>query len=100
MIMARLPLMIAIGLPHGEGAQDEDGLDHEHAGNGEKNVVEDGLMTIVADLLHKGAPAIRRLRLVARAFEDMAQAALAKDHRGLEEAVCAAHEALSDLTAD
>jgi hypothetical protein len=95
-------LTIAIGLPgaHGEGVQDEDALDREHDGNGEKDVVADGIMTIVDCLLHEGPPAIRRLRLVARAFEDMAQAVMAKDHHALEEAAADAHKALSDLTAD
>jgi hypothetical protein len=93
-------LMIAIGLPHGEGAQDEDGLDREHDGNGGKDIVEEAVCSIAERLVRDGAPAIRQVRLVARAYEDMAQAALKKDHHALADAAADACDALRGLIED
>jgi hypothetical protein len=95
-------LMIAIGLgrPHGEEGQDEDALDREQDGNGEQDIVEEAVCSIAERLIRDGPPAIRQVRLVARAYEDMAQAAMKKDHHALEEAAADACDALRGLIED
>jgi hypothetical protein len=96
-------LMIAIGLghPHGEGGlQDEDALDREQDGNGEQDIVEEAVCSIAERLIRDGPPMIRAVRLLARAYEDMAQAAMKKDHHALEEAAADACDAMHNVMKD
>jgi hypothetical protein len=98
--MRRPSLMIAIGLPHGEGAPDEDGLNREQDNGGDSDIAEEGILGIAECLLREGPPAIRLVRLLARGLEDMAQAAIAKDHHALEEAAGDACDAMRGLIKD
>jgi hypothetical protein len=99
--MARPHFMIAIGLPGGpHGEQDEDGLDREHDDKGESDIVEDAVCSIAEKLVRDGPPMIRAVRLLARAFEDMGQAAMKKDHHALEEAAADACHAWRDVMKD
>jgi hypothetical protein len=93
--------MIAIGLPHGEG-QDEDQLDRERDGNGgqDQDIVEEAVCSIAERLVREGPPMIRAVRLLARAYEDMAQAAMKKDHHALEEAAADACDAMRLVIGD
>jgi hypothetical protein len=93
--------MIAIGLPHGEG-QDEDQLDRERDGNGgqDQDIVEEAVCSIAERLVREGPPMIRAVRLLARAYEDMAQAAMKKDHHALEEAAADACDAMRTVIED
>jgi hypothetical protein len=105
--MARPHFMIAIGLPggpHGEGQDDEpneDNLDREgHGGGGGQDIVEEAVCSIAERLVREGPPMIRAVRLLARAYEDMAQAAMKKDHHALEEAAADACDAMRTVIGD
>ncbi len=59
-----------------------------------------GILGIAECLLREGPPAVRLVRLLARGLEDMAQAAMAKDHHALEEAAGDACDAMRGLIKD
>jgi hypothetical protein len=98
--MRKPTLMISVGMsPHGEG-QDEDNLDREgHGGKGD-DIVEEAVSSIAERLVREGPPMIRAVRLLARAYEDMAQAAMKKDHHALEEAAADACDAMRTVIED
>jgi hypothetical protein len=99
--MAKPPsLMIAIGLPGRHGEDDEDQLDREQDGNGKQDIVEEAICSIAERLIRDGPPMIRAVRLLARAYEDMAQAAMKKDHHALGEAAADACDAMRSVIAD
>jgi hypothetical protein len=90
--------MIAIGLPGPHGAQDEDSLNREQDGGGEDNDLATEAITSIAERLVRDGPStIRLVRLLARGIEDMAQAAMKRDHHALEEAAADACDALRGL---
>jgi hypothetical protein len=93
-------IALMIGMPHGEEGpgQDEDNIDREQ-GN-DDDIAEQGILGIAECLLRDGPPAIRLVRLLARGLEDMAQAAIAKDHHALEEAAGDACDAMRSLIED
>jgi hypothetical protein len=95
--MPKPGLMIAI-LPHGE--QDEDNLDRERDGNGGQDIVEEAISSIAERLVREGPPMIRAVRLLARAYEDMAQAAMKKDYHALEDAAADAYDAMRTVIGD
>src|SRR5215831_8708388 len=90
-------LMIAIGLPHGEG-QDEDGLDRERDdGNGDSDVATEAIMSIVNNLKDNKASAVRDIRAFTAALEDLCQAFMDKDYHAVGDAADAARDALHNL---
>jgi hypothetical protein len=95
--------MLAIGLPSrlahedDERGQDEDGLNREQDGGGEKDIAEEGICSIAETLIRDGPPAIRLVRLLARGLEDMAQAAMKRDQAALEDAAGEACDAMREL---
>ena len=95
MVVAKL--MIAIGLPHGEG-QDEDGLDRErNDGDGDSDLATDAIMSIVNHLKDSKASAVRDIRAFTAALEDLCQAFMDKDYHAVGDAADAARDALHNL---
>jgi hypothetical protein len=92
-------LMIAVGLPGGpHGENDEDALDRERdGGNGDDDLATEAITSIAERLVRDGPSTIRLVRLLARGIEDMAQAAMKRDHHALEEAAADACDALRGL---
>src|SRR5437879_4055697 len=98
--MSTMPkLTIAIGLPHAGEEQDEDSLDRERDGKG-GDIVEEAVSSIAERLVREGPPMIRAVRLLARAYEDMAQAAMKKDYHALEDAAADACDAMRTVIGD
>jgi len=99
--MAKPPtLMIAVGLgrPHGEEAQDEDGLDRERDdGDGEDDLATEAVMSIVRNLEHGKASAVRQLRAFTSALEALCQAFMERDYHAVGEAASDARDALTDM---
>src|SRR5436309_14911751 len=99
-------IMLAIGLPSrlaqddDERGHDEDNLNRERDEDGEKDTAEQGILAVAETLLRDGPPAIRLVRLLARGLEDMAQAAMKRDHAALEDAAGEACDAMRKLTKD
>jgi hypothetical protein len=92
-------LMIAIGMPHAEG-QDEDSLNREQAGGdgGEDNDIATEAIVSIVHNLHRGGPsAVRDLRKFTAALEAMCEAFMARDRKGFEDAASDARDALEDL---
>jgi len=92
-------LMIAIGLPthHGE-QQDEDGLDRERDdGDGEDDLATEAVMSIVRNLEHGKASAVRQLRAFTSALEALCQAFMERDYHAVGEAASDARDALNDM---
>jgi hypothetical protein len=99
--MRKPSFMIAIGLPHAEEAPDEDGLNREQDDDGEnQDIAEQAIMGIVECLNDRGPGAVARIKQLARALEEMADAHMDHDHAGLEDAAADAHLALSKLISD
>src|SRR5262245_18868342 len=100
MAMPKPPsLMIAIGLPSHHGEQDdEDSLNREQGG--ERDIGEEAVCRIAERLIRNGPTMIRSVRLLARALEDMAQAAMKRDSHALEEAAADACEAMRSTIED
>ena len=97
--MARPSFMIAIGLPHphgGEG-QDEDTLNREGE-DGSDNDLAAQIMVSIVHRLHRGGPSgVRDLRAFTQALEELADASMAKDAHGFEDAAGDACNALEAL---
>jgi hypothetical protein len=72
---------------------DEDELDREDHGDPAEVVV----VTLAWSLADRGPGAVRQVRLFAQALEQMADAAMGRDHAGLEDSAAIAHEALAKL---
>ena len=96
MAARRAGLMIAIGLPHGEG-QDEDDLNREHGGNGDDDIATEAICSIARNLHQGGPAAVRDLRKFTRALEDMCQAHMERDSHGFDDAAHSARDALHDM---
>jgi hypothetical protein len=80
---------------------DEDDLGREDNGeheDGDGDIAEQVICGLVRQLADAGPAAVQLLRKLTQSLEDMGDATMAKDHGGLEEAACAAHEALAKLT--
>jgi hypothetical protein len=96
-------IALMIGMPHAEPGQDEDNLNREQdndSQNQDIDIAEHVVTGIVECLNDRGPGAIRLLRLLAQSFEAMADAHMARDGAGLEDAATDAHRALSKLIAD
>jgi len=92
-------LMIAIGLPghHGEG-QDEDSLQREHGdGGGDDDLATEAIVSIVRNLQHGKASAVRQLRAFTSALENLCEAFMQRDYHGVGEAASDARDALNDM---
>jgi hypothetical protein len=86
-------LMIAIGLPHGE-AQDEDSLDREQDGD-DGDLATEAVMSIVRNLQHGKAAAVRELRAFTGALEALCDAFLDRDYHAVGEAASDARDVLN-----
>lgn len=97
-------IAVMFGMPSSHLAHDsddEDQLDREgHDDDQANDLAADAIDTIADALRHEGPPAIRRVRIFARALENMAEATMNKDHAGLSDACADAYEALSKLIID
>jgi hypothetical protein len=95
-------IMVAIGLPLARDdearEQDEDSLNRERDGEGD--VAEQVVMSIVECLNDRGPGAVRQIRSFAQALEAMADAHFARDAAGVEDAAADAHKALSKIFGD
>jgi hypothetical protein len=104
MAVRKPTLMIAVGIPSAHGEDDEDDprikSGDEQDGNGKQDIVEEAVCSIAERLIRDGPPMIRAVRLLARAYEDMAQAAMKKDHHALGEAAADACDAMRSVIAD
>jgi hypothetical protein len=88
-------LMIAIGLPHAEG-QDEDHLDREQDGNGDDgDLATEAVMNIVRNLQHGKASAVRELRAFTAALEALCDAFMERDYHAVGEAASDARDVLN-----
>ena len=93
----RPTLMIAVGLPHGEG-QDEDDLNRERDnGDGDSDLATDAIMSIIDNLKDNKASAVRDIRAFTAALEDLCDAFMAKDYHAVGDAADAARDALHNL---
>jgi hypothetical protein len=88
--------MIAVGLPHGE-AQDEDSLNREHDDNGGDDLATEAIVNIVRSLHEGGPSAVRDLRRLTAALEDISSAFMERDHQGLEDAASDARDVLHEM---
>src|SRR5262249_18027506 len=100
-IEATMPkLMIAIGLPnpHSE-AQDEGGLDRERddSGGDDSDLATEIVMSILNDLKHGKAAAVRNLRAYMAALEEMCQAFVDRDYHRVGEAASDARDCLHEI---
>jgi hypothetical protein len=86
-------LMIAIGLPHGE-AQDEDSLDREQDGD-DGDLATEAVMSIVRNLQHGKAAAVRELRAFTGALEALCDAFMDRDYHAVGEAASDARDVLN-----
>ena len=99
MVVAKL--MIAIGLPHGEGQGDEDDLNRERDDGGDdSDVATDAIMSIVNHLKDSKASAVRDIRAFTAALEDLCQAFMDKDYHAVGDAADAARDALHNLISE
>lgn|SRR5262245_24187244 len=91
-------IMLAIGLPHPNGG-DEDALDRERNGNngGDSDIAIEAICSIVHTLHQEGPSAIKKLRAFTDALGDMCQAYMDRDSQGLEDAAHDAATALRNL---
>jgi hypothetical protein len=90
-------LMIAIGLPHGEG-QDEDSLDRERDGNGDDgDLATEAVMNIVRNLQDGKAAAVRELRAFTGALEALCDAFMERDYHAVGDAASDARDALNAM---
>jgi hypothetical protein len=89
-------LMIAIGLPHAEG-QDEDQLDREQDGNGDDDLATEAVMSIVRNLQHGKAAAVRELRAFTGALEALCDAFMERDYHAVGDAASDARDALNAM---
>jgi hypothetical protein len=101
MVMAKPPsLTIAIGLPghHGE-ASDEDSLDRERVDDDgdEDDLATEAIVSIVRNLEHGKAAAVRQLRAFTSALENLCEAFMQRDYHGVGEAASDARDALNDM---
>ena len=87
-------LMIAIGLPHAEG-QDEDSLDREQDGNGDDDLATEAVMSIVRNLQHGKASAVRELRAFTAALEALCDAFMSRDYHAVGDAASDARDVLN-----
>jgi len=95
MVVAKL--MIAIGLPHGEG-QDEDGLDRERDdGDDDSDLATEAVMSILDDLKTRRASAVRNLRAYTAALEELCDAFMDRDYHRVGEAASDARDALHEI---
>jgi hypothetical protein len=93
--MLKPRLTIAIGLPHAEG-QDEDSLDRERDGNGDDgDLATEAVMTIVRNLQHGKASAVRELRAFTAALEALCDAFMERDYHAVGEAASDARDVLN-----
>jgi len=92
--------MIAIGLPSHHGEQDEDSLNRERDGDdgdGEDDLATEAVMSIVRNLEHGKASAVRQLRAFTSALEALCQAFMERDYHAVGEAASDARDALNDM---
>jgi len=94
--------MLAIGLPHPNGGDDEDSLDRESNGGDDND--GDVAMTAVCNLvhrLHEGGPsAVRDIRQFISSLEGLCEAHMDRDPAGMEDAAHDVYVALRSLTED
>jgi hypothetical protein len=91
--------MIAVGLPghHGE-ASDEDQLDRERDDDGgDGDLATEAIVSIVRNLEHGKASAVRQLRAFTSALEAMCEAFMQRDYHGVGDAASDARDALNDM---
>src|SRR2546430_10757058 len=88
-------LMIAIGLPHAEG-QDEDSLDREQDGD-DGDLATEAVMSIVRNLQDGKAAAVRELRAFTGALEALCQAFMDRDYHAVGDAASDARDALNAM---
>jgi hypothetical protein len=74
---------------------DEDSLEREDEGEGD--LAEVVVMSLVRSLSDAGPAAVHLLSKLIGSLDEMAEATMAKDHAGLEDAASDAHEVLSKL---
>ena len=103
--MAKPPtLMIAVGLgrPHGEEAQDEDGLDRERddGDGGDGDLATEAVLGILDGLKQGKAAAVRNLRAFTSALEAMCDAFMERDYHAVGDAADAARDALHEMISD
>jgi hypothetical protein len=93
--MPKPALMIAIGLPHGEG-QDEDSLDRERDDDGDDgDLATEAVMNIVRNLQEGKASAVRELRAFTAALEALCDAFMERDYHAVGEAASDARDVLN-----
>jgi hypothetical protein len=95
--MPKPALMISVGIPsaHGEG-QDEDSLDREQDGNGDDgDLATEAVMSIVRNLQHGKAAAVRELRAFTAALEALCDAFMERDYHAVGEAASDARDVLN-----
>jgi len=91
--------MISIGLPHGDG--DEDDLNRERDDGGDdSDLATDAIMSIVNHLKDSKASAVRDIRAFTAALEDLCQAFMDKDYHAVGDAADAARDALHNLISE
>jgi hypothetical protein len=73
---------------------------YARGGEADENIAEAVIMSIVHSLADSGPAGVHLLRKLTSALEDMADATMAKDHAGLEDAAADAHQVLSKLIGD
>src|SRR5262245_58836908 len=89
-------IMIAFGMPHPNGGDDEDSLNREdNGGNGD--IATEANVSIVHPLHEEGPSAIKKLRAFTDALGDMCQSYMDRDQAGIEDAAHDAAQALRNL---
>jgi len=92
--------MIAIGLPHPHGEQDEDGLDRERddgGGGDDSDIATEAIVSVVNHLKDSKASAVRDIRAFTAALEALCDAFMARDYHAVGDAADAARDALHQL---
>src|SRR5262249_17380162 len=93
-------LMIAIGLPHPHGEQDEDGLDRERddgGGGDDRDIATEAIVSIVNHLKDSKASAVRDIRRFADSLYELCDAFMERDYHRVGEAASEARDALHEL---
>src|SRR5262245_45599232 len=102
-IMRRGPsIMLAIGLPSPMAHEDDDNRDEDHLSRENEND-DNGdddptaVLGFIQAMREQGPAGVKLIRAFANALLDMGYCFMEKDDAGVEDAACAAHEALSRL---
>jgi hypothetical protein len=102
----RKPAGVAVDLfepsEHGPEERDEDNLQIEGHGDedGDGDIAEQVICGLVRSLADAGPAAVHLLGKLIGSLEEMSEATMKRDHAGLEEAACDAHEVLNKLIGD